>query len=78
MMERATKQGPLGIMLKPFNDSDITEAVNGFLHGVDNNPDGKSRLTQSLKVARGELKLALLLPLTRIPHQLTARAGVHR
>jgi len=32
MMERAMKQGPLGIMLKPFDDLDIISAVNSFLH----------------------------------------------
>ncbi len=32
MMERAGKQGPLGVMLKPFNDSDIKTALNSFLH----------------------------------------------
>ena len=31
MMDRTMKQGPLGIMLKPFDDSDITNAVNSFL-----------------------------------------------
>ena len=34
MMERASKQGPLGIMLKPFDDSDIINAINGFLHAT--------------------------------------------
>ena len=34
MMERAMKQGPLGIMLKPFDDSDIINAVSGFLHAT--------------------------------------------
>ena len=32
MMERAMKQGPLGVMNKPFDDSDIIAAVNSFLH----------------------------------------------
>ncbi len=32
MMERAMKQGPLGVMPKPFNESDIIAAVNSFLH----------------------------------------------
>lgn len=32
MMERAMRQGPLGIMPKPFNESDIIAAVNRFLH----------------------------------------------
>jgi excisionase family DNA binding protein len=31
MMERAMKQGPLGVMLKPFTDSDIRSAVSSFL-----------------------------------------------
>ena len=34
MMERAGKQGPLGIMLKPFDASDIITAVNGFLRAT--------------------------------------------
>lgn len=34
MMERAMKQGPLGIMLKPFDDSDIMAAVNSFLRAT--------------------------------------------
>ncbi|MFC1943433.1 response regulator [Chloroflexota bacterium] len=34
MMDRAMKQGPLGIMLKPFDDSDIINAVNSFLHAT--------------------------------------------
>ncbi len=34
MMERAMKQGPLGIMLKPFNESEIINAVNGFLRAT--------------------------------------------
>jgi excisionase family DNA binding protein len=34
MMDRAMKQGPLGVMLKPFNDSDIINAVNSFLHAT--------------------------------------------
>jgi len=32
MMERAVKEGPLGVMNKPFNDSDIIAAVGSFLH----------------------------------------------
>ncbi len=32
MMERALKEGPLGVMNKPFSDSDIIAAVNSFLH----------------------------------------------
>jgi len=32
MMERALKQGPLGVMNKPFSDSDIIAVVNSFLH----------------------------------------------
>ena len=32
MMERALKQGPFGIMEKPFGAADIITAVNGFLH----------------------------------------------
>ena len=31
MMERAMKQGPISVMIKPFNDSDIINAVNNFL-----------------------------------------------
>ena len=34
MMDRAMKQGPLGVMLKPFDDSDITSAVNSFMHAA--------------------------------------------
>jgi len=34
MMERAMQQGPLGIMLKPFNASEIINAVNGFLRAT--------------------------------------------
>lgn len=34
IMDRAMKQGPLGIMLKPFDDSDIINAVNTFLHAT--------------------------------------------
>lgn len=34
MMERAMKQSPLGIMLKPFDDSDIINTVNNFLHAT--------------------------------------------
>jgi excisionase family DNA binding protein len=34
MMERAMEQGPLGILLKPFDDSDIINAVNSFLHAT--------------------------------------------
>ena len=34
MMERAFKQGPLGVMEKPFDTSDIITAVNNFLHVV--------------------------------------------
>jgi len=32
MMERALKEGPLGVMNKPFTDSDIIAVVNSFLH----------------------------------------------
>ena len=32
MMERAMKQGPLGVMNKPFDAPDIIAAVNSFLH----------------------------------------------
>ena len=32
MMERAMKEGPFGVMNKPFNGSDIVAAVNSFLH----------------------------------------------
>jgi len=32
MMERAMKQGPFGVMLKPFNDLEITSAVSNFLY----------------------------------------------
>jgi len=31
MMERALKQGPFGVMNKPFDSSDITNTVNSFL-----------------------------------------------
>jgi len=34
MMDRAMRQGPLGIMLKPFDDSDIINSVNSFLHAT--------------------------------------------
>jgi len=34
MMERALKEGPLGVMNKPFTDSDIISAVNSFLHAT--------------------------------------------
>ena len=34
MMERAFKQGPLGVMEKPFDASDIIVAVNNFLHAT--------------------------------------------
>ena len=34
IMERVSRQGPLGVMLKPFNESDIINAVNGFLHAT--------------------------------------------
>ncbi len=32
MMERAIRYGPLGIMTKPFSDSDIIATVNSFFH----------------------------------------------
>jgi excisionase family DNA binding protein len=32
MMEMALRQGPLGVMEKPFDASDIVAAVNSFLH----------------------------------------------
>jgi excisionase family DNA binding protein len=32
MMEMALRQGPLGVMEKPFDASDIITAVNSFLH----------------------------------------------
>jgi excisionase family DNA binding protein len=32
MMEKTLKEGPLGVMNKPFTDSDIIAAVNSFLH----------------------------------------------
>lgn len=32
MMERALKQGPFGVMEKPFDVNDILNAVNSFLH----------------------------------------------
>lgn len=32
MMERAFRQGPFGVMDKPFDASDIIAAVNSFLH----------------------------------------------
>jgi len=31
MMDRAMRQGPIGSMLKPFDDSDIVTVVNNFL-----------------------------------------------
>ena len=34
MMERAFKQGPLGVMDKPFDAADIIAAVNNFLHAI--------------------------------------------
>jgi len=34
MMDRAMKQGPLGVMLKPFDGSEIINAVNSFLHAT--------------------------------------------
>jgi len=34
MMDRAMKQGPLGVMLKPFGYSDIVTAVSSFLHAT--------------------------------------------
>jgi excisionase family DNA binding protein len=34
MMERALGEGPLGVMNKPFGDSDIIAAVNSFLHAT--------------------------------------------
>jgi excisionase family DNA binding protein len=34
MMERALKQGPFGVMNKPFDSSDIINAVNSFLHAM--------------------------------------------
>ncbi|MFC1966288.1 response regulator [Chloroflexota bacterium] len=34
MMERALKQGPFGVMDKPFDASDIIAAVNNFLHAT--------------------------------------------
>ena len=35
IMDRAMKEGPLGVMLKPFDDSDIIAAVNSFLHATN-------------------------------------------
>jgi len=35
MMERAMKQGPIGILMKPFDDQDIISAVNSFLHATE-------------------------------------------
>ncbi len=32
LMERAMRQGPLGVMLKPFDDSQIITATNNFLN----------------------------------------------
>ena len=32
IMARAMKQGPFGVMNKPFDDSDIINATNSFLH----------------------------------------------
>ena len=34
MMDRALKEGPMGIMNKPFNDTDINSAVNSFIHAI--------------------------------------------
>ena len=34
MMEKALREGPLGVMNKPFSDSDIIAAVNSFVHAV--------------------------------------------
>ena len=34
MMERALKYGPFSVMGKPFNNVDITVAVNSFLHAT--------------------------------------------
>ncbi|MFC1992713.1 response regulator [Chloroflexota bacterium] len=34
IMDRAMKQGSLGIMLKPFDDSDVISAVNSFMHAT--------------------------------------------
>lgn len=35
MMERAMKQGPIGVLIKPFGDQDIISAVNSFLHATE-------------------------------------------
>jgi excisionase family DNA binding protein len=34
VMDRAMKETPLGVLLKPFDDSDIIAAVNSFLHAT--------------------------------------------
>lgn len=34
MMERALRHGPIAVMRKPFNHSDIIAAVNSFLHAT--------------------------------------------
>ncbi len=34
MMERAMRHGPLGVMTKPFSDSDIIAAINSFFHAA--------------------------------------------
>ena len=34
MMEKSLREGPLGVMNKPFSDSDIIAAVNSFVHAV--------------------------------------------
>jgi len=39
MMERAFKQGPFGVMDKPFDAADIVAAVQNFLHATQ--PKGK-------------------------------------
>jgi len=35
MMQRALKEGPFGVMNKPFDDSDIVDAVNSFFHATE-------------------------------------------
>lgn len=32
LMERAIQYGPVGVMIKPFNDSEIIAATNSFMH----------------------------------------------
>lgn len=50
MMERAMKQSPLGIMLKPFDDSDIINTVNNFLHATQTVKPGQRNSSPCLQV----------------------------